>query len=362
MMSNRESLLYLNAIGLNHDELDHICNTYDKLEEIINNTDLLSNELVIEKGIKRKLIQAVSSFDFDRYSTYMDVNEIKYVTVYDDDYPKILKNIDDNPKLLYIKGCLNDSRPGIAVVGSRKCTEYGKWAVKKLVTDLGEYGVNIISGLALGVDKLAHTTAMKAGLKTIGVLGCGVDIVYPSSNRNVYEKILQDNGAIISEFRLETPPLPFHFPLRNRIISGLSIGLIIIEAKEKSGTLITANYAATQGKEVFSLPGNINSLYSKGTNALIRDGAKIITDVNDIIDELPELKVIKDDIVKINKDLSNLSDEEKLIYEKILIKSMSVDELSQTLELKVSEILSVLTMLELKGMASEVDNKWNIEF
>lgn len=361
-MSNRESLLYLNAIGLNHDELNHICSTYENLDDIINNSNLLSNEYLIERGIKRKLEETGTGFDFDRYRTYMDNNEINYTTIYDPEYPKILKNIDDNPKLLYIKGCLNDNRPGIAVVGSRKCTEYGKWAVKKLVSDLGEYGVNIISGLALGVDKLAHVTAMNVGLKTIGVLGCGVDIIYPSSNRNVYERILEDNGAVISEFRLETPPLPFHFPLRNRIISGLSIGLLIIEAKEKSGTLITANYAATQGKEVFSLPGNINSLYSKGTNALIRDGAKIITNVNDIVDELPELKAIKENIAKINKDLSNLSDEEKIVYEQILVKSMSVDELSQSLKLQVSEILSVLTLLELKGMASEVNSKWIIEF
>ena len=361
-MSKGESLLYLNAIGLNHDELKYISQKFEDPFKIIDDVKNLNEEIRIEAKIKEKIIQESKLFDFDRYVNYMHSNDISYTTIYDKEYPEILRCIDDSPKLLYIRGCLEDKRPGLAVVGSRKCTDYGKWAAEKLVSDLSNYGVNIISGLALGIDKIAHTTAIKSGLKTIAVLGCGVDMVYPASNKGVYNDIINGNGAIISEFRLETPPLPYHFPLRNRIISGLALGLIIIEAKEKSGTLITANYAATQGKEVFSLPGNINSIYSKGTNALIRDGAKIITDVMDIVVELPELQAISENIKMIDKDLSRLSEDEKKVYEVIVLKPMSIDEISQVVNMPISLLMSVITMLELKGIATEIDNKWNIVF
>lgn len=361
-MPKRESLLYLNAIGLNHDELKYIAEEFEDPTQIINDVKNLNDEIRIENKIKEKLTQVSSNFDFDRYVNYMHSNDIQYTTIYDKTYPEILRRIDDSPKLLYIRGCLEEKRPGLAVVGSRKCTDYGRWAAEKLVKDLSDYGVNIISGLALGIDRIAHTTAIKSGLKTIGVLGCGVDTVYPAGNRGVYNDIINGNGAIVSEFRLETPPLPFHFPLRNRIISGLALGLIIIEAKEKSGTLITANYAATQGKEVFSLPGNINSIYSRGTNALIRDGAKIITDVSDIVEEIPDLRMVRENIKKIDKDLSRLSDDEKVVYELIVLQPMSIDEISQVAHMPISLLMSVITMLELKGIATEIDNKWNIVF
>lgn len=361
-MSKSESLLYLNAIGLNHDELKYITEKFEDPMKIINDVNNLNNEIRIETKIKEKIVQESKTFDFNRYVNYMDSNDIWYTTIYDNKYPEILRRIDDSPKLLYIRGCLEEKRPGLAVVGSRKCTDYGRWAAEKLVKELSEYGVNIISGMALGIDKIAHTTAIKSGLKTVAVLGCGVDTVYPASNKGVYNDIINGNGAIVSEFRLETPPLPFHFPLRNRIISGLSLGLIIIEAKEKSGTLITANYAASQGKEVFSLPGNINSIYSKGTNALIRDGAKIITDVMDIVEEIPELQAISESIEKIDRDLSRLSEDEKKVYEVIVLKPMNIDEISQVVGMPISLLMSVITMLELKGIATEIENKWNIVF
>lgn len=350
----------MNAIGLNNDELSYIVGREDLLLNANLNPDILDRKLKIENSIYKKIIKGKTEIDIKRYKEYMKFHEIDYITVYDENYPQSLRNIDDNPKLLYIKGSLEGMRTCISVVGARKCTDYAKWAVKKFIGDLTEYGVSIVSGLALGVDKLAHIAAMDNNLKTIGVLGCGIDIVYPASNRSIYDRLIREGGCILSEFRLKTPPLPYHFPLRNRIISGLSKGLIVIEAKEKSGTLITASYAANQGVEVFAVPGNINSFYSRGTNALIRDGAKILLSVDDIVEEIPELREIRDNSKKIEKDLALLSEEEKMIYEELHREAKTIDELSDKLKLPMNTLMSSITMLEIKGIVDEIDNKWNI--
>ncbi len=211
------------------------------------------------------------------------MNIIK-ITMDDLYYPEKLKQIYDPPEVLY---CLGDIRLlneiSISIVGARRATAYGKKIAYKLSNDLSKRGVTIVSGLASGIDECAHEGAYKNVGKTIAVLGCGVDIIYPKENEDLYKNIIRNGGLIISEFPLGTKPEKDNFPKRNRIISALSSGVIVVEAKRRSGALITADFALEQGKNVFAVPGNIDSVYSEGTNNLIKDGAIPVTSYADVL-------------------------------------------------------------------------------
>lgn len=213
----------------------------------------------------------------------MSENNIETITIKDKYYPDKLKVIYDPPVVLYSKGdktILN--KKAMAIVGCRLCTEYGKITAKKIAYNLSMNNINVISGLARGIDAAAHTGSLAGTGKTIAVVGCGLDRVYPEENKNLFREIIKAGGVIISEYVIGTKPLAKNFPKRNRIISGLSNGVIVVEAGLKSGTLITADFALEQGKDVYAIPGNINSPNSYGTNDLIKQGAKIITDIKDI--------------------------------------------------------------------------------
>lgn len=213
-------------------------------------------------------------------------NNIGIITIRDKEYPQILKEIYDSPIALYLignKNILNNTN--IAIIGCRECSEYGKNVAKELAYNISKNKMNIISGLAKGIDIEGHKGALEANEKTIAVLGNGVDTIYPKENINVAKEIIKKGGAIISEYPLGTTPDRKNFPERNRIVSGMSKGVIVVEAKEKSGTLITVDFALEQGRDVFVVPGNLNSQNSAGTNELIKQGAKVITNYQDIIEE-----------------------------------------------------------------------------
>lgn len=210
-------------------------------------------------------------------------NKIKILKLGDNNYPEKLKNIVDKPKILYVLGnenLLNEK--SIAIIGSRDCTRYGAMNAHDFGYQLAKRGLCVISGLARGIDTYSHLGSIKIREKTIAVLGSGLDIVYPAENIELYKKILISGGAIVSEYPLGSKPEKYHFPQRNRIISGLSDGIIVVEAKKKSGTLITVDFALDQGKDVYAIPGNINSKYSYTTNELIKEGAIPITKVEDL--------------------------------------------------------------------------------
>lgn len=214
---------------------------------------------------------------------------IEEISIKSKQYPEKLRNIYDPPQRLYILGnkeILN--KKGIAIIGSRNCTEYGKSIALKFSSELIEKGYNIISGLALGIDTYAHMGCIDKihTSKTIAVLGSGLDKIYPSKNIELAKKIIKSGGCIVSEYKIGTSPAKLNFPQRNRIISGLADGILIVEASKKSGALITADFALEQGKEVFAVPGNINNTNSYGTNELIKQGAKLVTNVNDILEEV----------------------------------------------------------------------------
>lgn len=267
----------------------------------------------------------------------------------DAEYPKLLKETAEPPAMFFARGEISAKLPLLAIVGSRKPTHYGIEATERIIRELAEQAeLTIISGLAVGIDTIAHKTALMCGLKTIGVLGSGLDRAsfFPQENWQLAEKIVEAGGAIISEYPEGTPGLPHHFPARNRIIAGLSLGVVIMEAKERSGALITARLALEENREVFAVPGSIFSIYSEGPNRLIQRGAKLITSAEDILEEL-NIPMKKTDAVQ------KLEGGEKILWE-LLLEETSIDALVQKTELPVQDVLTALSMLELKQHAKKI--------
>lgn len=282
--------------------------------------------------------------------------QCQILTIFDDCYPESLKNIYDPPFVLYVKGSLRWDIPLVAMVGARKASSYGKWAAREFSQKLVKKGIGIVSGLAYGIDALSHEGALEGDGYTIGVLGCGIDHIYPAANSKIYERVLR-TGAIISEYPPGFSPQKHYFPARNRIISGISNGVFIIEAGEKSGSLITADFAMEQGREVYALPGHITHSLSYGTNQLIQDGAKMVLKPEDIVDEFESKQLLKKTVCSESNDFPNLSVKEHQLVKLISKKETSIDELVYLMDLPVWEINSMITVLELKGMVTTMGGR-----
>lgn len=268
---------------------------------------------------------------------------IEILTLKDGNYPDILKVIYDPPPVLYYRGRLEALHClAVAVVGSRKATAYGKAAAEKISGDLARAGVVIVSGMAKGIDTCAHVGALKGLGKTVAVLGCGLDICYPPENRGLREKIVE-NGAIVSEFPLGTPPKPAHFPMRNRIISGLARAVVVVEAAKKSGALITADCALEQGRDVFAVPGSINSPFSKGCHKLLKEGATVAESAEDILAALGlQLPLWQED----NR---NLSDRANAVLQSLEYEPVHFDTIVTACNLSAADVAAALIELELSG-------------
>lgn len=312
--------------------------------------------------VLKQLLDASYRKESIKYWEIVKREKIKVITINDGEYPFYLKNINDPPVVLYVKGSFSRDEKMIAIIGARRATPYGCDFAKIIAGQLSKLGITIVSGMARGIDSWAHRGALDSGGRTIAVLGCGVDVVYPWENEKIAGEIM-NNGAIVSEFVPGTQPLPINFPSRNRIISGLSIGTVVIEAGERSGSLITAHYALDQGREVFALPGNVNSSVSVGTNKLIRDGAKIITGIDDILEELKAYDIVKNNKNRNKSSFSNdrrfygLSADERKLAEYLLYENLHIDILAQKSGLGIPATNSILTMLELKGVVQQMPGK-----
>jgi DNA processing protein len=273
----------------------------------------------------------------------------KVLTVEDEDYPERLRSIYDPPPLLYARGdVLPSDNLSLAVVGTRKMTRYGQEAIEALIPELCAAGLTIISGLALGTDAAAHRVALQAGGRTLAVLACGIDRIYPLSNSRLGEEIItRGKGAIVTEFPPETPTYPSNFPVRNRIISGLSLGTLVIEAAIGSGTFHTVRAALEQGREVFAVPGSIFSSFSSGTAKLIQSGAKPVTSAKDILEEL---EVETKTAIQKSQDSFPETKEEEDLLRFFDSEERSVDEIIESSNKSTNEVLSTLTILEMKGL------------
>jgi DNA processing protein len=305
----------------------------------------------LNMNIIEELIEARNGVDLDREYDRLLAKGFELITWESNDYPERLLEIEYPPPVIYIWGTLEPAdRWAVAIVGTRRMTAYGEMVTRELASALAANGITVVSGMARGIDGVAHRSALDANGRTIAVMGSGLDHIYPPEHRRLAEEIAR-NGAIITEYPLDTRPEGRNFPIRNRIISGLSLIVVITEAGEGSGALITAHFAAEQGREVFALPGNIYSKASYGTNRLILDGARPLLQVSDV------LEALNLDTVARQEALSAFLPEdevERLVYEKLSTEPIHVDELRAQCSLPVAMINASLTMLELKGRARQV--------
>ena len=312
-------------------------------------------------GISQKRSEWITGFrDWDGLMKTVDRAEaegMRLVFHGDAEYPVAIEELgEDAPLLLFVKGSIvEEDRFSVAIVGSRKSSDYGEAVTSKISARLAGVGMTVVSGMARGIDTAAHRGALKAGGRTIAVLGCGLDVVYPPENRGLMDRIAS-SGAVISEFAPGTQPLKENFPRRNRLISGLSQGVIVVEAAPRSGSLITAKHALEQGKEVFAVPGSIMSETSQGTNDLLKQGARLVTSAEDVIEELaPVLKgFIKS---RVGAPDPELTGQEKSLCGLLSGEPVHVDEISRQSGRQVAEVLATLLGLELKGVIRQMEGK-----
>jgi DNA processing protein len=309
---------------------------------------------VIASNIKRKVDWELAEKQFG----LMEKNKVQLLTFRDEAYPENLKSIYDPPPFLFIKGEIKkEDKNAIAIVGCRAASLYGKQITEKIGRELAKRDITIVSGLARGIDSIGHLSALEEKGRTMAVFGSGLDVIYPPENKKLVEKIVE-SGAIISEFLLGTKPEAPNFPRRNRLISGLSLGVVIVEAGAKSGALLTAQFALEQNREVFAIPGNIGAKNSEGTNQLIKQGAKLVTSVEDILEELNLINSVQQkENSLVERDLSQLSEMEKNIYNLIAQKPYHIDKIAQETHVTTSCALSTLLSLELKGFIKQLSGK-----
>ena len=347
-----------------------ISNTEFNYEQIFNMSEKnLMDELGLHKVQARYILNAAREVDIDRKYDEFIKSGAKSVTINDDNYPERLRDIPDRPfGLIYYGELPKEDEKNVAIVGARACTEYGRVMAERLAVGLADKGVNIISGMALGIDGISQMGALNAGAKSYGVLGGGVDICYPRANRPVYER-LKNEGGLISEYGLSVPAKAQNFPKRNRIISGLSDGVIVVQARVKSGTFITVDEALSQGREVMVVPGMVTDPLSVGCNMLIMQGAYPVQCADDVIniightdEEAKKQKSISikniskqaDKIIGFEKsEKFPLASEEKLVYSVLDFYAKSMEEVANAVNMEFSEIVPIFISLEMKGLIKE---------
>lgn len=398
MLSNETiSLIHFNLIqGVGLKTVQVLRDVFGGAERALRATP---NELAkvdgLSSAMREVLIHKPVLYPIERELELIETYGCRVLTLYDETYPTLLKKIDTPPLILYVRGELTrEDSLSISLVGSRNAKDYGRKVGYRLSYQLAQRGLTVVSGFAKGIDTSAHRGALEAGGRTIAVMGNGLSFIYPATNRALVEKI-EASGALISEFPIGVKPKPRNFPRRNRIISGLTLGTVVVEASNRSGALITARLAGEQGREVFAVPGEIFSELSTGTHKLINDGAKLINTVDDLLNELPqhalsqiqspvstssepsiasessqepsvEKVVTKSVVSPPSSDVrqpaqspppSDLTPDEKTVFEAIEVPSSHIDTIVRTTQLPIGQVSSVLLMLELKGVVQQLPGK-----
>ena len=361
--TDRQMIYFLNNIeGIGNRNILKIYDKIRPLEKILymKNEEILDvvniapfrlEDIREQQGKMEKMLE-----DMDKLKD----RNIKFITFLDEDYPDKLLYIDNKPVCLYVIGEIDKymfNAPTVAIVGSRATSNYGREMTRYIASSLANSGIDIVSGMAYGVDSLAHEEALKEGVRTYAVLGCGINICYPKENMHIYEAIKNTKrGAIISEFPLSMEPRSYNFPMRNRIISALSDLVIVIEAKLKSGSLITATCALEQGKEVYALPGRFTDAFSKGCNRLILDGAGIITSIDDIIESLGLIR--EKSLPLIEKNYNTLANNEKIVYSCLDFTPKHLEYIIEKTGLTYSEVISIILELEMRGFIKQISGNY----
>ena len=366
-MTSREAYIALNMVdGVGPIRVRALLDRFNEPQAILSATkaDLMQVEGVGEE-VARSIISWREKVDLDGELARIEKAAVQVVTRDDADYPKNLREVYDPPIILYVKGTLSERDAlAIAVVGSRRTTLYGQDMARKLAYQLGRVGVTVVSGLARGIDTAAHTGTLQAKGRTVAVIGCGIDIVYPAENEKLANEIIEKGGAVVTEFPFGVKPDKQNFPMRNRIISGWSIGTVVVEANLKSGALITANQAAEQGRQVFAVPGRADSILSRGTNKLIKDGAKLTEDVEDILGEfeylLPKRATEPAEAASEGggtKPALVLSDMEEKVMAQVGREETAIDEIIRASGLTTACVSATLLSLEMKRLVRQLPGK-----
>ena len=308
-----------------------------------------------QSGLDSHSIRAIETgrgqIDLDSEMENLEKNHVRALTYHDTEYPARLKEIYDYPPLIYVKGeFITQDEWCIAVVGTRGATVYGRQVAEEIVTDLAHSKITVVSGLARGIDTVAHRSALEAGGRTIAVFACGLDTIYPGENLNLARNIVS-HGALVSEYPLGAKPRPDNFPRRNRIMSGMSLGVLVVEADESSGAIITAHIALEQNREVFAIPGSILSPMSRGTNTLIQEGAKLVRSCTDILEELNLTASVHQIEMK---EMIPTSDLEARLLKHLSSEPTHIDQVCQKSGLAIATVSSNLAIMELKGLVRQV--------
>ena len=395
-----KSLVHLSIIpGVGYQTIQRLLVAFGSAQRALDATlQELTQIEGLSPNVRQRVIRGKSRVSVDQELELIEAHNCHLVTVNDSAYPMLLKEIADPPPLLYVRGDLGEpDAPSITIVGTRSPTNYGKTIGRQLSQQLAENGVTVISGFARGIDTCAHQGALQANGRTIAVLGNGLSQIYPDENRDLADEIVE-SGALISEFAMSVPPFPKNFPRRNRLVSGMSSGTVVVEASVRSGSLITARHAAEQGREVFAVPGQVFSNQSKGSHQLINQGAKLINAIDDIWEAFPDRRLtpthtsspaqlsLDDNSSSQGQASSNLfsgvpardasigsmgtpavkptiqstpelSADERAVLEAIDLPCSHIDQIARTTSLPMNKVSSTLVMLELKGIVQQMPGK-----
>lgn len=353
-MSARKYWIGFNHVaGVGPQRLAALRQRFADLEEAWHADEHALQAAGLDQRTLKNLREARRTLDLNALQHRLDELGAAALTLEDADYPALLKELPDAPPVLYVRGSLStQDNWAVAIVGTRKASTYGRNMAYQLAADLARAGVTVVSGLAVGIDAAAHRGALEAGGRTLAVLPCGIDQVYPPENATLARQI-DDHGALLTEFPPGTAAEAKNFPPRNRLISGLSLGVIVVEAGIKSGALITADCAAEQGRDVFAVPGNTTAMASRGTNRLIQDGAKLVITVDDVLTELNlsrEVSVTQTAVQNIAPE----NEQEQHILQHLGEEPTHIDDLCRLLDMPIAALSSALMLMELKGMVRQV--------
>ncbi len=366
-MTQEQAIIVLNALsGFGSVRIRRLVDYFGSALEVFKAT---AKQLDASGILSGNLVKKIFEFDRDNFLqneyNLIQQNDCSVITIFDENYPLALRSIHDPPVVLYVKGRLPlDEGLAVGVVGSRNASVYGLNVAEKFAGQLAELGISVVSGLARGVDAAAHRGCLRTGGKTVAVIGCGLKHIYPQENKELFREIGQ-KGAIISEFPMAMPPISFNFPARNRIISGLSLAVLVVEASLKSGALITSHFALEQNRDVFAVPGKIDCPNSQGVNQLIKEGAKLVTCFEDIIHELEPYirrnlgapkKIVEspaDNFVK-----QNFSENELAVVQQLSQQPLYIDELVNKSGQPQGEVSGILLKLELKKLVKQLPGKY----